>query len=123
MKECLDYIKKTGEEIKELNEKVQSQMIKNETLQKDNHRLHLKVSEKEDELKNLRRIANNWKNEYDELSCRYKNLEALYDAMTMAMSQIAPTLLDDIKIDREEAEKNPKFIWSEIIDNFNRDRW
>lgn len=122
MNECLDYIKKTGEEIKELNLKIQSEMEENKELRKQIARLEQRVKQRDYELEDARKLANRWWNEYDELSARYDNLEGVTDAMSIALSKIAPALYNEIEEDIREA-KTQEFLWDNIANDFKRARW
>jgi len=122
MKECLDYIKKSGEEIKELNLKIQAEMEENKKLRQQITDLELKIQKQENELKTAWELSNRWWHEYDTLSTKYDNLEALTDAMSFAIGQITPELFDQIHEDIKSAKKQ-KYIWSDICDTFKRTRW
>lgn len=87
MKECLDYIKKTGEEIKELNNKLESKMIENQSLKDEINMLTVKNEQYNNELTNIRKLANKWWQEYDELSNRYNELQDKYDFLAQAIAQ------------------------------------
>ena len=85
--DCLDYIKETGKEIKELNDKLEAQRIKNEALKDEINKLNIKNEQYDNELTNVRKLANKWWREYDELSDRYNNLEGKYDFLAQIIAQ------------------------------------
>lgn len=122
MQECLDYIKETGMQLEQKNDEIKRLMNENKGLTDEIHSLSLEIKDYQNELKNLRRITERWHQEYEDLSCRYDNLESLTDAMSAALSQIAPDLFVEIQSDIREA-KIEKYIWSDVADKFNRSRW
>ena len=122
MKECLDYIKQSGEEIKELNLKIQSEINENKKLRDQISYLQSEVAQKNYELKDARKLANRWWREFDNLSIKYDNLESVTDAMSVALAKIAPALYDEINEDIQKV-KNNQYSWNDVITDFKRDRW
>lgn len=85
--DCLDYIKETGKEIKELNDKVEREMLKNQALKDEINKLNIINEQYDNELINIRKVANKWWREYHELSDRYDNLEGKYDFLAQIIAQ------------------------------------
>lgn len=122
MKECLDYIKQNGLEIQKLNEEIKQEMQKNEVLRSEITTLKTQLTEKDAELRRIRDLANKWYYEYEEIMTKYDNLESLCDAMSVALSQIAPKLHEEIK-DEITDVKNDQYAWVEIGRDYQRSRW
>ena len=121
MKECLDYIKQNGLEIQKLNEEIKQEMQKNEVLRNEITTLKTRLTEKDAELRRIRDLANKWYYEYEEIMTKYDNLESLCDAMSVALSQIAPKLHEEIKDEITDA-KNDQYTWLEIGRDYERSR-
>jgi len=102
MKEYLDYIKKTGEEISELNNIIHE---KDKEIQNNIHRisnLEKELEEKEQTIVNLSELYNEVRYKYPRLKKKYETLEARYDSFVVAFTLIAPKLSEDIKEDIED---------------------
>ena len=105
--DCLDYIKETGKEIKELNDKIQSLMNKNEMLMNKIADLEFKVQSKENELKNIRKLANKWWGDYNDLSLRSADIEANYQFLTSSLA---------LAFDKIVKEENKEEVVKDFID-------
>lgn len=122
MKECLDYIKENGIEIQKLNNEIKKEMQENKVLRSEIDKLKTQLAEKDAELRRIRDLANKWYYEYEEIMTKYDNLESLCDAMSVALSQIAPKLYKEIEDEITEA-KNDTCAWMEIGREYKRSRW
>lgn len=104
MKECLDYIKKTGEEIKELNDEIKTRDHENKKLITRIGELEKELAIKNQQLDNLSDLANRWWHEYHNVNKKYDILKSKYDAVSIGLATVAPLFKDEIKEDIDEGE-------------------
>lgn len=117
MKEALDYIKETGEEIKSLNLVINERDKEIKKLLRENSELKEELAEKESEFKSLKDLANTWYGEYSSLKSECRYLENKCDAFIEAFIFIAPKLAEDINNDLDDG------IFSDLLHHLERNRW
>lgn len=115
--EILDYIKETGVQIKELQDKIVELTETNKETEIEVERLKGMLDKKNYQVENLSQLCNEWHSQYESMATKYSNLEAQNDFISLALARVCNELKE--KIDKDIAED----IFSEILDNFKRSRW
>lgn len=115
--EILNYIKETGVQIKELQDKIVELTEANKEAEIEVERLKGMLDKKNYQVENLSHLCNEWHAEYESMATKYSNLEAQNDFISLSLARVCNELKE--KIDEDIAED----IFSEILDNFKRSRW
>lgn len=115
--EVFDYIKETGVQIKELQDKVIELTEANKKSEIEVERLKGMLDKKNYQVQSLSHLCNEWHAEYESMATKYTNLEAQNDFVSLALARVCNELKE--KIDEDIAED----IFSEILNNFKRSRW
>lgn len=111
-KAYLEYIRETGAEIKELNEKVQSLQDELSTQKVLNERLNGELKVKMEQIERMSDVANNWYNEYARVNRDKNDFEQRLTILTNALEVLAPKLKEAIDKELEEDE-----LFSELLSN------
>ena len=90
----LDYIKETKKEIKELNKKLESQIIRNEILKNEISNLRIKNETYNIELINVRKLTNKLQHEYNDLSNQYNNLKDEHDFLAQVVTHLTNQVIN-----------------------------
>lgn len=114
MKECLDYIKSTGEEIKSLNDEIKKVNEENKSLIKRIGELESELAVKEEYINNLGELANRWHREYNAVLKKNSVLEDKYDVVSMGLATVAPHFKEVIDEDLDKG-----VFMSELIEKLD----
>lgn len=114
MKECLDYIKSTGEEIKSLNDEIKKLNEENKSLIKRIGELESELAVKEEYINNLGELANRWHREYNTVLKKNSVLEDKYDVVSMGLATVAPHFKEAIDEDLDKG-----VFMSELIEKLD----
>ena len=116
--EYLRFIRETGAEIRELNEKLRKKDKEIKELVIRCKDLEKQVQKKENEIENISDINQHWYEQYEQVYRDKCDMEQKLDIMTSAIEIIAPNLKE--KIDEDISQG----FFSDLLNNTrNKFRW
>lgn len=100
--ELLEFIQKTGARVVEMQDQILSLAEENGRLQSKVERLEGKLEKKDEQIKNLSDVADNWHSRYSEIHREKGQLEDTVEVLTNAIAILSPKLSEEIKKDLGE---------------------
>lgn len=100
--ELLGFIQETGARLVGLQDQIISLTKENGRLKSEVKRLEGKLETKDEQIKNLSDVADNWHSRYSEIHREKGQLEDTVEVLTNAIAILSPKLSEEIKEDLGE---------------------